>query len=303
VDKLVIVGQPFSPTSWRNQPLADTAAIAPNSATLVGDLQRQIATYHTWVNTDAWSTPIYTVPADQPDVKVSTSNTGLQPQMNAVPLPSNAQPAGPPDQVGKPPADHSLALWQPETDSYWDFLGLSKDLLGNWTTGYGGRLLSLSSNGAQFPAPWGASATGIPLLAGLQRIKELQRGVIDHAVNVVIPEPKASSCTWPANRNDGVYQSASAIPEGTRFRLPATLNLDSYNITPYAKIVGRAIQRYGMIVTDKDPGSAVTFIAEDPTPTGSDPYTTGIFGGVGKDHLFDNFPWGQLEALDSPAGC
>ena len=38
-------------------------------------------------------------------------------------------------------------------------------------------------------------------------------------------------------------------------------------------------------------------------PTGTDPYTSGIFGGVAREHLFDNFPWTKLQVLDSPAGC
>jgi hypothetical protein len=295
VDKLVVVGQPFSPTSWRNQPLADTAAIASNSAQLVSEFQREVAASGTYVDTTDGTQPVYTVPPDQATTNVSSPQS-LQDQMTNVPLPSNAQPTQ--------GTDKGLDLWQPETDSYWDFWHLSKNLItGAWSTDWGGRLLSLSSNLAQFPNPFGAAATGIPYLAGLQRIKELQRGVIDHAVSVALPAPKAGVCTWPANREDGTSTDPNAIPEGTRFRLPATLNLDSYNLTPYARMVGKAIQRYGMVVIDKTKATgAISFKAEDPTPTGTDPYTNGIFGGVAKTQLFNGFPWNQLQVLDAPDG-
>jgi hypothetical protein len=292
VDKLVIVGQPFSPTSWRNQPLADNAPIASNSATLVSEFQSLVATAGTYVDTDHDSQPVYTVPPDQPTTKVTTTQQSLQDQMLNVPLPSNAQPA-----QGQ---DNRLVLWQPETDSYWGFVHLSKNLItGAWTTQSGGRLLNLSTSDAQFPIPFGDSASGIAQLAGLQRIKELQRGVIDHVVSVALPATEAHVCTWPANQTDGT--SGNAIPEGTRFRLPATVNLDNYNLTPYAKMVGKAIQRYGMVVVDKTSG-AIAFKAEDPTPSGTDPYTNGIFGGVAKTSLFANFPWDQLQVLDAPDG-
>jgi hypothetical protein len=40
----------------------------------------------------------------------------------------------------------------------------------------------------------------------------------------------------------------------------------------------------------------VTFKAEDPRPQAPDPYDQ-IFGGVAENHLFDNFPWEQLQVL------
>lgn len=292
VDKLTIVGQPFASTSWRNKPLAANATIASDSATRVAELQRLLGLYGSWVNTTQYSEPVYTVPAGQPTVAVKPTdgNAGLTQQLAAVPLPSNAQPAA--------GTDHQLIVWQPSTDTYWDFEGLQKDLLGNWTTWWGGRLQTLSGNAAQFPAPYGGAASGLPYLAGVQRIKELQRGSIDHAVDIAISDTKASAFDWPATRTDGWSTSATAIQEGTRFRLPSGLNVDALSLTPYAKMVAKAIQRYGMIVTDTDKGSAVTFAAEDPTPTGTDPYTNGIFGGVARNHLFDGFPWDQLQVVD-----
>src|SRR3954451_20194769 len=61
---------PFAPTSLWNTPLATPAGLSPNSAQLVSELQRQVATYGTWINTWQYSTPVYTVADTQPTVRV-----------------------------------------------------------------------------------------------------------------------------------------------------------------------------------------------------------------------------------------
>jgi hypothetical protein len=60
---------PFSPSSVWNKPLSSTTPLAPDSAALVIDLKRQVDTYRAWINTNQFSTPVYTVPANQPRVR------------------------------------------------------------------------------------------------------------------------------------------------------------------------------------------------------------------------------------------
>jgi hypothetical protein len=79
---------------------------------------------------------------------------------------------------------------------------------------------------------FGTAASGIPLLAGMLTIEELQRGVIDHIVGVGIPEPLAGRWSFPAQRTDGESSGKFSIPEGAIFRLPADLNLDTITIPP-----------------------------------------------------------------------
>jgi hypothetical protein len=302
VDKLSIIGQPFGPNSWRNKPLAPNATLAPNSVTLATELQRLVDHYGTYVNTKAFSVPVYVVPEAQETVRVTPTRNipDLATQWEKVPLPTNARPAD--------GTDRQMVVWRPSTDEYWDFQGLFKDALGNWKGYYGGWLPSLSTNPGHWTHPpgtkWGGSGTSIPYLAGVQRIAELQRGTIDHGLSMALPEVKMDAFVWPAQRDDGWLTTPESIPEGTRFRLPANLNPDDYPITPYAKMVFRAMQRYGAVVTDanmeENPGddSAVLFYAEDPMPSGKDPYTNGIFGDKGAYELFANFPWHLVQVVD-----
>jgi hypothetical protein len=62
--------------------------------------------------------------------------------------------------------------------------------------------------------------------------------------------------------------------------------------------MAKAAQRYGMIVRDQT-GHAVSFFAENPAPTGTDPYTRsgGIFAGKTINQLTAAFPWEHLQLI------
>ena len=50
----------------------------------------------------------------------------------------------------------------------------------------------------------------------------------------------------------------------------------------------------------RDTSSAVTFYAEDPTPTGANPYPA-LFGTGWMDQALAGFPWGRLQVVAPPA--
>ena len=106
----------FAPTSVWNLPLADGAPLDPASSVLVKTLRDTVAQNVTagwgpWISTYETS-PLYTVPADQPTVRVQLDpgswKVGLQQTFEAVPIPPNAAPA-----AGR---DGHMTIWQPTTD-------------------------------------------------------------------------------------------------------------------------------------------------------------------------------------------
>ena len=308
IDRLTIVGQPFSSTGWRNARLSKRAPIARNSGLLVAELRRQVRSrpHGAVVKTSVTST-IYTVPPDQPTVRVfapAGSRIERQSQWAAVPLPPDARPSG--------GADARLVVWQPSTDTLWEFWGLSRDLFGTWSARFGGRLPNVSRTEGHFvdpPGPgFGAAATSISLLAGTQRIEELRRGVIDHAVDIAVLESGArDGWCWPAQRTDRHLSSraGNTIPGGTRFRLPAKFDLAAYarkhSLSRYALTVARAVQRYGMVA--RDTSTEIGFYVEDAKPLGWDPYPE-IFEGLKADSrgALKNFPWRKLQVVAPPPG-
>jgi hypothetical protein len=261
----------------------------------VAELRRQVSAYGTWMNTDQYSSPVYTVPANQPTVRVTLDQpAGVLPDLRAawdqVPIPPDAQPAA--------GTDHTLVVWQPSTNTMWEFWVMNKQADG-WHAAYGGRMLNVSSNPGYFtdPPSWGATATSLPFLGGLVRIDELRAGRIDHALALAIPQARAGWYSWPAQRTDGNLNSSAAIPEGTRFRLDPHLNIAALGLPPLTRMLAEAAQRYGIVVRDQ--GGCVAFYGEDPTPLGTNPYAgpDGFYQGDWVNHLLAQFPWAQLQTL------
>jgi hypothetical protein len=271
----------------------------------VSNLLSQISSAGLWMNTYQYSTPVFTVPADQPTVTVKL-DTASSPQATAlraswlqVPIPPNAKAAA--------GSDEHMVVYQPSTDRMWEFwkMNLQSD---GWHAQWGGSMSNVSANPGYFTSPgpsnWGATASSLPLLGGLIRPSELAAGHIDHAIAIAIPQTRAQYFTWPAQRTDGQVYSTSAIPEGQRFRLDPTLNLSTIPMSPLVRMVAVAARKYGMIVRDKS--GSVTLYGEDTADEGlPDPYygSTGWYQGQYVSNLLKAFPWSHLEALQDTMAC
>ncbi|MEN3284664.1 MAG: hypothetical protein V7607_5804 [Solirubrobacteraceae bacterium] len=283
--------QLFAPSSFWNTRLSPQASIAPNSQSLVADLDAQVTSEGAWINTYQYSVPVYTVAASQPTVRVQldAGYAPLQADFAEVPLPPNARPA--------PGADAHLSVFQPSTDTLWDFWKVTRAADG-WHARWGGKMRNVSRDAGYFPDPVGATGSGLPLLGGLIRIDELTTGVIDHALALGIPEVKAQEYVWPAQRTDGASTNPQAIPEGTRFRLDPNLDVNALGLPPVARMMALAAQRYGIVV--RDVAGAVTFYGEDPGPSGSNPYPS-LYSNLSASQLLAGFPWSSLRVVSISA--
>ena len=296
---------PFAPTSVWNQALAVGAPLDAQSATYVSDLLSQISSAGLWMNTYQYSTPVFTVPAGQPMVAVKL-DTASSPQATAlrsswlqVPVPPNAKAAA--------GSDEHMVVYQPSTDTMWEFWKMTLESDG-WHAQWGGTMPNVSTNPGYFTSPgpsnWGATASSLPLLGGLIRPSELAAGHIDHVLALAIPDTRAQYFTWPAQRTDGNVYSSTAIPEGQRFRLDPSLDLSKIPMSPLVRMIAVAAQKYGMIVRDKS--GSVTLYGEDTADEGlSDPYygRTGWYQGQYVSNLLKAFPWSHLEALQDTLSC
>jgi hypothetical protein len=287
----------FAPSSVWNQELAPAAPLDARTSQLVealnGELRREMGLKTgPWINTTRWSVPVYTVGAHAPTVRVTldTNKPALQRDFEAVPIPPGARAAA--------GTDEHLVVHQPATDTLWEFYR-AHELVDGWHARWGGKMTGVSSNAGIFPGSFGATGTSLPLLGGLIRIDELEAGRIDHALALALPTTAAGSFVWPAQRSDGRTTGPSAIPEGTRFRIDPALDLNSLHLSPVALVMARAAQAYGVIV--RDGASCVTFYAEDPTATGTNPYGR-LFGGRYPNEVLRGFPWDRLQVIAPPQG-
>jgi len=294
----------FAADSVWNRPLPRDAALDPASDTLVATLRDTVARTEAWIGAKG-SSPLYTVPADQPTVRVQLDDNTqwwrqtLQRAFEAVPIPDSAIPAEGPD--------GHMTVWQPATDRLWEFFRV-RQLDDGWHAAWGGAIENVSRSPGFYDADswpglsgrhWGATATSLPVIGGTMLIDELRAGAIPHALALAIPWAKPKVYAWPAQRSDGRSTDPNAIPEGARFRLDPQLDIAKLNLPPMTRMIAETAQRYGMIVRDQT-GHAVGFFAENATQYGTDPYggSNGLFGGTPPNVLLRAFPWEHLQLLE-----
>ena len=96
-----------------------------------------------------------------------------------------------------------------------------------------------------------SDAGGFPIAAMLFSADEIARGSIDHAIRFILPNSRMRSGVYvrPAT-HAGAPSGGSALPPyGVRMRLRADFPLASLP-SEGARVVARALQRYGMILAD-----------------------------------------------------
>lgn len=294
----------FASTSFWYKPAAGEQ-VDPTSAAVMAAFDALISEEQRfktgpWINTTKFSLPVYTVGPNQPTVTVRLEHHAPEPVLQAawkaVPLPATAQPARGHDEL--------LVVWQPSTNRLWEFWHMWHGANG-WQATWGGAMRHVTSNrgvygpevwpGAQ--TWWGASASSLSLVGGLITLEDLEQGVINHALSMSIPGVRAGVYASPAQRSDGTNPSPLSLPEGAHLRLDPSLDLASLHLPRLTLMIAEAAQRYGIFI--RDGSTNVTFQAQDPIPTGAEPYAgpNGYFAGLNPRELLADFPWDKLELL------
>ena len=295
----------FSQTSFWNTEPGALAALDPQSSSLagafIGELEAAIAAgTGPWINTTNYSVPIVRVPTSQPKVRVQLVSSYSAPYLQAaweeVPIPPTAKPSE--------GTDSTLVVWQPSTNKLWEFWHASHTETG-WQAAWGGAIQNASGNWGAYNSEawagakpwWGSSASSLSIAGGLITLEDLERGSIDHALALAIPNVRASIYSSPAQRTDGKSTSPLSLPEGAHLRLDPSLNLEKLKLPPLTLMIARAAQRYGIFVRDR--AKVIHFFAEDPTSLPSNPYLgrTGYFEGQSPAKLLSPFPWSHLQLL------
>jgi hypothetical protein len=295
----------FSPSSiWNESPPAG-APLDPDSAAMVAALdalrsaESQAGTGPS-INTTEYSVTLYTVPADQATVPVQLTARYAVPALRqaweAVPLPANAIPA-----AGN---DRHLVVWQPSTDRLWEFWHLKRED-GRWGAEWGGAIAQVSANSGVYGSDawpgathwWGASACSLSIAGGLITLEDLERGKIEHALAMAVPNVRGGVYSEPAERTDGKSSEPFSLPEGAHLRLDPSLDLQALHLPRLTLMLAEAAQRYGIFV--RDGAKNVTFYAQDPTPLGTNPYRGpgGFWEGSYPRQLLSYFPWDRLQVL------
>jgi hypothetical protein len=125
---------------------------------------------------------------------------------------------------------------------------------GHWTAGSGAtwRLRSTHLR----PAGWtSADAAGLPILPLLARWDEVHRGRIDHALRVTVQRTRRAY-VYPARHYASALTDPTLPRMGERLRLKRGVDISRF--PRQARIVLRALRRYGLIVADNGSNWYVT---------------------------------------------
>jgi hypothetical protein len=186
--------------------------------------------------------PFEIVPADQPAVRIRYRAYGDESDKGPFPIPGDARVEGGRGSDG----DRHVLVLQQGTCELFELYRAFPRAGGSWAADSGARW-DLSSNERR-PLGWtSADAAGLPILPGLVRYSEVAAGEVRHAIRVTFEQTRAAYI-FPATHFASSRTSRDLPPMGMRFRLKASYDISG--LAPQARVIARAMQRYGLIVAD-----------------------------------------------------
>jgi len=219
------------------------------------------------------------VPDNQPNVPISFFNYPDESDPSPYPIPTNLPIETWPVETG----NLTLLQWQedinndggdrhaimvmPGQGKIWE-TWLTQLVSGAWQ----------ASNGAKFdlksdtlrPAGWtSGDAAGLSMFQALVRYDECQRGMVEHAMRLVVVKSRKQNI-YPATHQAGSVAATSVnYPAmGQRLRLKASFPIPA-TWTIYEKAVALALKKYGAIVADNGGFFSISICPDDRYPSGA----------------------------------
>ena len=243
----------FDVQSYWNTTMA-SAPLDPNSSGMINYLKTDSSTsYLQLVGTSAdggWGEPIYWAKPTDPVYNVISTGFSLAPEMKSVRIPATARVAS--------TTDSQMTVYDLEKGGVYKLQHASYNASNNtWSAG-AGAYYYLGSNGlagklAESNEPRNQGHRGVPPGVHAVRWDEIVAGRIDHALKIALNTPSTSH-VWPMLGSDGKSTDPNAIPQGARLRIKPSVDLASLSLSPAARTIATALQRYGALVGDSSGG-------------------------------------------------
>ncbi len=190
------------------------------------------------------------------------------------PIPRRVRIEGGPHADG----DRHAVIVNRDTCRLFELFDLRRRADGGWRAG-SGAIWSLRRNRLR-PAGWtSADAAGLPILPGLARYSEVRRGTIDHALRFTARVTRRAY-VYPARHFASDRTDEHLPPMGLRVRLRADFPVADH--PRQARVVLRALQRYGMILADN---GSDWYVSGAPHPRWSNDALHSLHGVTGADFV------------------
>ena len=161
---------------------------------------------------------------------------------------------------------HAIAV-MPGTGGLWE-LWQARLVAGAWQASNGARF-DLRSNALR-PAGWtSGDAAGLPMFPALVRYDECQRGMVEHAMRIVVARSRREYL-YPANHfASSTPASQVNVPAmGQRVRLKAGFAIPA-DWTVYERAVCLGLKKYGALVADNGGFFSISVTPDDRYPDGA----------------------------------
>lgn len=253
--------RPFSDKSPWNTPIAENAAIHPESKNIMAFVSKEAARIRF---ARIYVVPVWVVNSkNMPHVKVKSKHIFDTWDKDRKGWSDDGIPVTR-DMWAEPTDDGHLSIVDPFKMTAWEFsrFGWLPDNKTPKSTTF--NIWDLKGDGFGNPFEgkrWqtrGGRGSGFPLIAGMIRPEEVAAGEIRHAMVFTFPMNRQADdgsdiFLPPACRSDGKYKGSQYPIEGMRFQLNPLLtdkDLDKWGLNREGKIVARALQKYGMYLGD-----------------------------------------------------
>ena len=241
-----IAGCPVFPRDnpWNER--VDELPVASNSDAIVRSIGWS-STMHPDFGSGLWEggpigIPFVTVGRAQPRVRVSFDYAS-ESDKGPYPIPRNAPIEGGRQSDGD---RHVIVVDRSRCRLYELYAAYPRAGGARWSAG-SGAIWSLRSNHLR-PRGWtSADAAGLPILPGLARWDEVKRGHIDHALRFTASRTR-NAFVFPARHFASDLTDPNLPAMGQRLRLKRSFDVSRF--PRQARIVLRALRRYGMILAD-----------------------------------------------------
>jgi len=266
----VVDGAPFrafTADSWWNTPVPDDAPANPRGA----DVLRYMSTaeqadggcvHLAGAEGSDWGQPVYWAQPDDPEYDVAVDVPENAPELRDLRIPRGAVPA--------PNSDGEMVLF----DLQRGYVVALTDAVHNprtdqWSAG-GATVTYLDSNGLYARTGRSTDPRNVGTHRGnngavmMVRFDEVHEGAIDHVLKVASGPEASRRSVFPMVGSDGDSREPDAPPEGLRFRIKPSVELEAQGLEPQALVIARALQKYGFYIGDS---SGVTALKLEDTRT------------------------------------
>jgi hypothetical protein len=234
--------RPFQPTSYWNTKLGKAPHSRHSAAWIKDSLHASHTQNYLKLVLGDWGMPVYRSRASDPLYRITSSGHTIK-----VHIPARARPMA--------ADDAAMVIIDRATLQVVSLQG-AKYANGKWTAA-GLSRYGYQSNGIAGGLPGGRRANfghrGLPGSVRAVTKAEIQRGKIRHRLEVYWWEtasstPEGPSAYFPMTGSES--GKTGIVPEGAVIRLKPSVDLDTLHLSPSARVIARALQKYGAVVGD-----------------------------------------------------